>query len=261
MDYARFVEIVQQGAGTTREEAERAARTVLGTLSERIARGEAQDLAAQLPPEIAGWLTPGSYAGAYDVDEFLRRIADREGSDLPAAERHATAVFVALGQAVGPKDLDDLASQLPNDFTALLPRGPDVMLMPADDFVLRVAERAHVDTDQVWRATEAVLETLAERIAAGEVDDLVARTPPALHQPLKRGKEHSDERARRMRVADFVARVAAREGASPNDAYVHAKAVFPTLREAVDDEEFFDVTVQLPGEYSEVMTPPDARLH
>jgi uncharacterized protein (DUF2267 family) len=258
MDYDTFLEIVQQAAGIGREDADHATRATVAVLSTRIARGEARALAAELPPEVAASMEPGPYAERFDVDEFLRRIARREGIDLPTAERRATAVFAALGRAVSAKELDDMAAQLPKDFAPLLPRGPDVPVMPADEFVVRVAERAGLDPERARRATNAVLETLAERIAGGEVDDLVARTPPALHEPLKRGKEHSDDRARRMGVEDFIARVASREGASPIAAYEHAQAVFPTLREAVSDEEFFDVTVQLPDEYAPVVTPTGA---
>ena len=43
-----------------------------------------------------------------------------------------------------------------------------------------------------------MLETLAERIAGGEVDDVIVRLPIALHEPLKRGKEMSGGKARRM---------------------------------------------------------------
>jgi uncharacterized protein (DUF2267 family) len=55
------------------------------------------------------------------------------------------------------------------------------------------------------RATGAVLETLAERIARGEVDDLIARLDPALHAPLKRGRERSGGVARSMPLERFVA--------------------------------------------------------
>ena len=35
------------------------------------------------------------------------------------------------------------------------------------------------------QVTEAVLETLAERIAAGQVEDLMAQLDPPLHPPLR----------------------------------------------------------------------------
>jgi uncharacterized protein (DUF2267 family) len=249
MDYETFMTIAQGGAGITRDGAERATRATLQTLAERIDSGQARDLAEQLPPELAPWLATNSPAEPFDLDEFLRRVAEREGTDVATASPHAEAVFTALGQAVGADELDDLAAELSSDYDPLLPRGRDVEVMPAETFWQRVAERAGLDADGARRASEAVLETLAERIAGGEVDDLIDRLPVALHAPLKRGRERSGGRATRMSVEDFVRRVAECEGVDPIHARAHARAVFVTLREAVGDDEFFDVTVQLPDEY------------
>jgi uncharacterized protein (DUF2267 family) len=52
-----------------------------------------------------------------------------------------------------------------------------------------------------------------------------------------------------MGFEDFVRRVAEREGVEAPRARAHARVVMQTLREAVGDDEFFDVTVQLPDEY------------
>jgi uncharacterized protein (DUF2267 family) len=50
-------------------------------------------------------------------------------------------------------------------------------------------------------------------------------------------------------------RVAEREGSGYDAALEHAQAVFMTLREAVGDEEFSDVTVELPREYVNALAP------
>jgi uncharacterized protein (DUF2267 family) len=135
----------------------------------------------------------------------------------------------------------------------LLPRGRDVEVLGSDELVLRVADRAGLEPEDAWRATQAVLETLAERIAGGEVEDLITRLPVALHAPLRRGAERSGGPATRMSLEDFLARIAEREGVSALVAREHARAVFVALREAVGDDEFFDVTVQLPEEYDQVV--------
>src|SRR6266536_2206172 len=101
---------------------------------------------------------------------------------------------------------------------------------------------------EAQRATEAVLETLAERIAPGDVEDLIARLPIPMHAALKRGMAQADDVSRRMPADEFVARVARRAGIDVEQARGYAHAVLSTLRELVP-EEFFDVTVQLPDEY------------
>src|SRR5918999_4356786 len=119
--------------------------------------------------------------------------------------------------------------------------------MDHDGFIAVVGRLAGVAGEAAERATDAVLETLAERIADGEVEDLIGRLPVPLHAALKRGRARSPG-ARRMSLERFVGRVAEREGVPPEAAGEHARAVFATLRDAVG-EELYDVTVQLPPEY------------
>jgi uncharacterized protein (DUF2267 family) len=243
------IDFVRRVAAYDRERADRAVRATLQTLAERISAGEARQLAEQLPPELAPSLGSDTHSQPFDMDDFVRRLAAREEVDPDTAERDARIVFAALAHAVDQKELDDLASELDKTYAPLLPRGPYVEVLPAGEFLHRVAERAGVDEAGARRATEAVLETLAERIAEGEVDDLHARLPRGLHAPLRVGLAHSGGVARRMSFDEFAARVAEREGAPLLAAREHAAAVLATLREAVGDDEFFDVTVQLPADY------------
>jgi uncharacterized protein (DUF2267 family) len=131
----------------------------------------------------------------------------------------------------------------------LLPTGPELDVISTESFIRRVADRAATDEGEARRAIDAVLETLAMRIAAGEVDDLRARLPVEFHPALERGKQLSGGKATRMKLDDFVRRVAELEGISLDRALEHASAVLRTVREAVGEQEFLDVTSQLPAEY------------
>jgi uncharacterized protein (DUF2267 family) len=256
VDYDQFLTIVEQQADLGREAAERAAHAVLQTLAERIAQGEARDLAGELPPELAPWLFTDSDAEAFPADEFLRRVADREDVDVATAQRHVRAVFTALARSVSGDEFADMEAELPRDFDPLLPEGPSIEVLTIEEFLDRVADRAGVDREAARRAADAVLETLAERIAGGEVADLVNELPRELHAPLERGNDLSHGAARKMSLDEFVDRVAEREGVTPEDAREHARAVFATLREAVSDTEFFDTVVQLPHDYSVLLARP-----
>jgi uncharacterized protein (DUF2267 family) len=257
-EHERFITTVQQKAGTSRPDAERAARATLETLAERLSAGQARDLAGQLPPELAPWLATDTPAEPFHVDEFIRRVGAREQVDLAAAERHARAVFDALGRTVSEDEIDDMAAELPGDFEPLIAEANRrfVHLLPAEEFWERVAQRAALDADGARRATHAVLTTLAERISGGEVDDLIARLPVELHPPLQEGNALSKGVARRLSLEDFLRRIAEREGVAPAEAREHARAVFATLREAVGEEEFLDVSAQLPLEYTAVEARP-----
>jgi uncharacterized protein (DUF2267 family) len=104
-----------------RREAENATTATLETLNERITGGEARDLAAQLPKEIQPALQPkAEEAEGFSLEEFYRRVAEREGVDIETARIDASAVMRVLREAVTPGELDDVMAQLPEDFNALL---------------------------------------------------------------------------------------------------------------------------------------------
>jgi uncharacterized protein (DUF2267 family) len=250
-----FVTTVGEVAGISRERAERAVEATLRTLSERITGGEVRQLRVLLPREMRPLLpVVPEEAERFGLDEFLRRVAEREGVDRPAAAEHARAVFVALGMAVAPGELKDVARQLPKEFDVLLDaagvgRG---RAMADDELVLRLVVVAGLDRDQARRAVEAVLETLAERISDGEVEDLAAELPAKLRPALERGLRHS-RAATPMSVDEFLTRVAEREGVSRDEAEQHTRAVFTTLREFVSGREFSDMAAQLSRDYAALL--------
>jgi uncharacterized protein (DUF2267 family) len=263
VDQTDFITTVEYVGQLNRRDAERAVEATLITLAERLSSGEAEDIAAQLPTEYRPLLTGTGPPQRFGLDEFVRRVAEREGVDVLAARPHVRAVFAALGRALNWKELHDMASELPREFDQLIAeaelqqrtaererkKGPT----SADEFLERVARRAGIDLDQARQATEAVLEALADRISGGEVDDLEEQLPPELHPPLERGKAESKGAARPLALDEFLREIAETEGATPEDARAHARAVFATLREAISDKEFGDVVAQLPNDYTVVL--------
>jgi uncharacterized protein (DUF2267 family) len=119
--YDEFIRSVAQGAGISREDAERLTAATLHTLAERISGGEAEDLAAQLPKELKPHLEGvEEEAESFDVDVFVARVAERTGTDPDQALAHVGAVFATLREAVDGGELDDIASQLPDGLRDLL---------------------------------------------------------------------------------------------------------------------------------------------
>ncbi len=122
MRYDEFIGQVQHRARlSSRAEAERATRATLETLAERLAGGEAHDLAAQLPPELARYLEqPDAGIGAkLTLDEFFELVSEREGVDLPDATLHARVVLGVLTEAVSIGEIQDVRVQLPAAFAQL----------------------------------------------------------------------------------------------------------------------------------------------
>jgi uncharacterized protein (DUF2267 family) len=122
--------------------------------------------------------------------------------------------------------------------------------MTYDEFIDAVEDELGLSRDEAEDVVDATLETLAERISGGEVEELMNELPEELRPALERGNEESRGAARKMSLREFLAEVAEREGATPDDARKHARAVFKALRRAVDEDEFEDVVAQLPDEYT-----------
>jgi uncharacterized protein (DUF2267 family) len=258
--YDRYIVTVQQHAGFSRERAEQAARAVLQTLADRIAKGEAHHLASELPEELVPSLFTDTDAEGFDLEEFLRRVADREGVDLDTASRDARAVFNALGRVLSDQAIQHVSSELPADYEPLLAELEGRFFwdtaFTAETFLRHVADHAGIRYEDARSAAEAVLEVLGERIAAGEADDIARYLPVELRFPLQRGAEAHDGKAKRMRLDEFLERVAEREGVTPEQARDHTTGVFRTLREAIPFDEFLDLTAELPVEYAAVGARP-----
>jgi uncharacterized protein (DUF2267 family) len=126
MKYHEFIKEVQErGHMASREEAEEATRATLGPLSGRLAGGEPHDLASQLPPELAEYVRydEEQKSDPFSLDEFFRRVAEKEGVDEPDAVYHARVVVEVLQEAVTKGEIDDVRSQLPPKYAPLFEAG------------------------------------------------------------------------------------------------------------------------------------------
>jgi uncharacterized protein (DUF2267 family) len=250
MEYGEFIAEIRRECGDLdNRKGQRAAQATLQTLAERLPRSAAQRLFLELPDETKPWVHSATDAGAFDIDEFLGRVARREGIDVETAFDHARAVFFALGDAVGPEEVDHVAAALPRTFEPLLAEAQhrSTSVMRADEFWNRVASRLDVDVAAARPISTAVLETVAERITADQVRELMTQLDPLLCPPLRQGLSSADPDAPRMSLAEFLRRVGLLEGLAVDDADLagdvleHARAVLQTLAEAVSDEKWDEV--------------------
>jgi uncharacterized protein (DUF2267 family) len=93
----------------------RAIRATLTTLGQRLAAGNAADLAASLPMEIDWYLTGAvdEHSQRFDWSEFVQRVSDIEQVDGPDAAYHARIVVDLVHDAVPASDFQQLRDQLP----------------------------------------------------------------------------------------------------------------------------------------------------
>lgn len=127
MKHDEFIKEVQtRGHMESRQEAERATQATLQTLAERLAGGEPHDLASQLPPELAQHLR---YEGEetsnpFSLEEFFKRVNEKDGGvHRPRAVYHARVVMEVLQEAVTEGEMDDVRSQLPDEYAPLFEAG------------------------------------------------------------------------------------------------------------------------------------------
>jgi uncharacterized protein (DUF2267 family) len=133
VDHDQFIELVRRRAGVTAsrrldgapltdtEMAEALTRATLQVLAQRISGGEARDLADQLPRGFEEWLRPEhEKAEPFDLEVFIQRVADRAFVDFEAARAGVRAVFQTLREAVTGDEFEDVLSELPREYTALL---------------------------------------------------------------------------------------------------------------------------------------------
>jgi uncharacterized protein (DUF2267 family) len=128
--------------------------------------------------------------------------------------------------------------------------------MTYDEFIAAVQERAGgIPREEAEKATWATLEVLADRITAGEANDLAAQLPKALKEALRPHKPEAEP----FGLKEFVDRVAQRLGETPVPPKQLVRAVLTTVREGVTGGEFEDVMQQLPDEFWEVVEPTSWR--
>lgn len=127
MEYTEFITHVQSLAqSSSREEAERATRTTLETIKERISGDEAQDLAAQLPEELSECLRgrEGQPDQAFNLQDFIVRVSQKENIEPTTTAIHVRAVFAVLQNAINPEEFAKLHHHFSHDYEEMFGTPP-----------------------------------------------------------------------------------------------------------------------------------------
>lgn len=122
MKHDEFIGQVQHRAKLAfRGEAEVATRATLETLAERLLGNEPAHAAAQLPRGIADYLKHAwsGMGASFSLDEFFRRVSQREEVDLLEAVYHSRLVIEVLQEAISQGEVEDIRAQLPEEYLSL----------------------------------------------------------------------------------------------------------------------------------------------
>lgn len=118
MDYQTFIRNICEASGGSEQQAERVAHETLRVLAGRLDEGEANDLAAQLPQELADTVKGAApRLDKVSLEQFYQRVSAAAGVDDRAeAERYARAVIGTMSEAVTQGELRDVFAQLPGEY-------------------------------------------------------------------------------------------------------------------------------------------------
>lgn len=117
--------------------------------------------------------------------EFLKDLCRRGNYDEAFAEQAAVSVLCALEQRIVEGEAKDLESQLPRKLVGLLQRCErHEDLRPRDlhreKFIQLVAQDLGKDAAEAETAVRTVFQTLREKVAEGEIDQVIHQLPADL---------------------------------------------------------------------------------
>ncbi|MBW4424768.1 MAG: DUF2267 domain-containing protein [Nostoc desertorum CM1-VF14] len=122
--------------------------------------------------------------------------------------------------------------------------------MEYDEFITHVQSLTQSDSrEEAERATRATLETLKERIANDEAQELAASLPQQLGDYL-RGKEGDSGGS--FNLQEFIARASQKENIEPTTVAIHVRAVFTVLQNAISPELFAALHSHFSHDYEEL---------
>lgn len=120
---SELIEAIQRhGDIESDEEARTAARATLQALGKRLARGEAEDIAAHLDGDPADWVVPEGSDGpvSLPVDEFVAWVADEADVDQDRGWEYVEAVLGALSDTLPEPEFEGITAQFPPEYDRLL---------------------------------------------------------------------------------------------------------------------------------------------
>jgi uncharacterized protein (DUF2267 family) len=229
-----------------------AIRGVMCTLSQHVSGGEARHLWSSLPKDIQMlvercMLHRGEQAQRFDRDLLLLRIADHLGVPLDKAEEITSAVLAAITSRLPPKEISDVASQLPYDLKDLWSPRKVSAEAPLDHPLFMKIEQSVRLPEGVkgTLAFKSVMCQLTRRLTLGEARHLFAALPreirPAVEECIHGRGEHPE----------LFGRQAFLGGAE-----TVARTVFKLVEQEITADVFRHVMAQLPRDLLYIWAAP-----
>ncbi|OCQ89877.1 hypothetical protein BCD64_18205 [Nostoc sp. MBR 210] len=131
--------------------------------------------------------------------------------------------------------------------------------MEYHEFITHVQSLSQSDSlEEAELATRATLETIKERVAESDIQDLAAQLPRKLSDYLQAQTQASTQS---FHLQEFIQRVSQKEHIEPTTTAIHVRAVFAVLQNAISPEIFSKFQAHFSHDYEELFTaPPTSEL-
>jgi uncharacterized protein (DUF2267 family) len=121
-----------------------------------------------------------------------------------------------------------------------------------DEFITHVQSLTQSDSrEEAESATRATLETLKERIADDEAQELAANLPQQLGDYLRIRK---GDGGKTFDLQEFITRASQKENVDPTTAAIHVRAVFAVLQNAINPQIFAALYTHFSHDYEELFS-------
>lgn len=242
-----------------------AIRGVMCTFTQHVSGGEARHLWSSLPKDIQTlvercMLHRGELAMRFDRDLLLLRIADHLGVPLEKAEEITSAVLAAITARLPPKEIRDVASQLPEDLRDLWSPTKAPSAVPISHPLFTQIEQSARLPQGVngMLAFKSVMCQLSRRLTLGEARHLISTLPhevrPVIEECIQGRGEHP-ELFGRQAFLERVARDLKMEG-NLGEAEKVARTVFKFVEQHIPASVFRHVMTQLPRDLLYIWAAP-----
>jgi uncharacterized protein (DUF2267 family) len=124
-----------------------------------------------------------------DYDQFVMAVQRRARLDADPAVDAIAATLTTLSERLTEAQAQDVAAELPTELKDIVATSARGLPFDFDDFLGRVADALGEDRAAARRAASAVVTTLADAAAPGDVEDVLADLPPEFGELVRRGDQ------------------------------------------------------------------------
>jgi uncharacterized protein (DUF2267 family) len=121
-----------------------------------------------------------------EYGQFVMAVQRRAGLEPDGAADAIAATLTTLSERLTEAQAQDVAAELPAELKDIIAAAARGVPFDFDDFLSRIADTLGEDRERAGRVASAVVTTLADAAAPGDVEDVLAELPPEFGELVRR---------------------------------------------------------------------------